>query len=87
MIIFYPTHAMMALFCHILMDPLNPDVEQDVALLASTAELINILPIQRLTSHELAHIELVTEFVAELCYLSRKAIAKATAEYEHRQAL
>jgi hypothetical protein len=72
---------MMGLFFNILMDPLSPEVEEDVALLASTADLIHSIPIQRLTSHELAHIELVTEFVAELCRLSKKAIAKATAEY------
>lgn len=84
-IVFYPTAAMMALFLNILMDPLNPQVEADVALLASTADLIHSLPIQRLTSHEVAHVELVTEFVAELSALSKKAIAKATAECKHRR--
>jgi hypothetical protein len=76
---------MMALFLNILMDPLNPQVEADVALLASTADLINSLPIHRLTSFEVAHVELVTEFVAELSALSKKAIAKATAECTQRR--
>jgi hypothetical protein len=81
--VFYPTAAMMALFFNILMDPLNPEVEEDVGLLASTADLIHSMPIHRLTSYELAHVKLVTEFVVELSRLSQKAIAKARAECRH----
>jgi len=77
-VVFYPTAAVIALFLNILVDPLNDRAEDDVALLTSTADLFPNMPIYRATPHEVAHIQLVTDFVAELCRLSKKAIAKAT---------
>ncbi|EXA32071.1 hypothetical protein FOVG_16647 [Fusarium oxysporum f. sp. pisi HDV247] len=83
-IVFYPTAAMITLFFNILMHPLHERAEQDLELLKTAADLVNNLPVRRLTPHEVSYIELVNDFVVELVRLGRSAICKATREQDER---
>ncbi|CAM1502204.1 Fc.00g041880.m01.CDS01 [Cosmosporella sp. VM-42] len=84
-IVFYPTAAVMTLFFNILMNPLDPQAKEDLELLSSAADLIRSMPIRRLTSHEIGHIKMVDDFVAELIRLGNCAILKQTREREQRK--
>ncbi|KAH7191523.1 fungal-specific transcription factor domain-containing protein [Fusarium oxysporum] len=83
-IVFYPTAAMITLFFNLLMHPLDERAEQDLELLKSAADLVNSLPVQRLTPHEVSYMKDVNDFVLELVRLGRAAIAKATKEQDER---
>lgn len=83
-VVFYPTAAMMSLFFNLLMNPLEEQAQADLELLSSAAGLVRQMPVRRLTPHELAHMKLVNDFVAELIRLSKCAIAKATKERGQR---
>ncbi|KAF5005928.1 hypothetical protein FDECE_7686 [Fusarium decemcellulare] len=84
-VVFYPTSAMMSLFFNLLMNPLDEQAQMDLELLSSATDLIRNMPVRRLTPHELAHMKLINDFVAELIRLSKCAIAKATREREQRK--
>ncbi|KAF5701075.1 Mut3p-like transcriptional activator [Fusarium globosum] len=79
-IVFYPTAAMITLFFNILLYPLHERAEQDLELLKAAADLINNLPVRRLTTSEVSHMKLINDFVVELARLGRSAICKATME-------
>ncbi|KAG4258696.1 hypothetical protein FPRO06_08102 [Fusarium proliferatum] len=79
-IVFYPTAAMITLFFNILLYPLHERAEQDLELLKAAADLINSLPVRRLTTSEVSHMKLINDFVVELVRLGRSAICKATME-------
>lgn len=72
--VFYPTAAIMAIFLNVLQYPLAPTVESDLKLLASAATTIRAMPQARLTRRELAHLDMMDEFVAELVHLGNRAI-------------
>ncbi|KAK0614905.1 hypothetical protein B0T17DRAFT_592780 [Bombardia bombarda] len=80
MLVFYPMSAVVAIFCSILLNPLDPRAEQDLELLSSAPDLIKTFQMQRMTQTELAHLKMADEFLAELARLSRSAIAKAKIE-------
>ncbi|KAF5724158.1 transcriptional activator Mut3p [Fusarium mundagurra] len=82
-IVFYPTAAMITLFFNILLYPLHERAEQDLELLKAAADLINNLPVRRLTTSEVSHMKLINDFVVELVRLGRSAICKATIEKDH----
>ncbi|KAM5346974.1 hypothetical protein ACJ41O_009979 [Fusarium nematophilum] len=84
-VVFYPIAAMMSLFFNLLMNPLEDQAKDDLELFKSAAELVKNMPVRRLTPHELAHMKLVNDFVAELIRLSSCAMAKAAREREQRQ--
>ncbi|KAF4973176.1 hypothetical protein FZEAL_9393 [Fusarium zealandicum] len=84
-VVFYPTSAMMGLFFNLIMNPLEEQAKMDLELLSSAADLVKNMPVRRLTPHELAHMKLVNDFVAELIRLSKCAIAKATRQREQRK--
>ncbi|KPM39867.1 hypothetical protein AK830_g6707 [Neonectria ditissima] len=84
-IVFYPTSAIMTLFLNIIMDPLDPQAKHDIELLSAAAELVRNMPVRKMTSHEIGHIKLVNDFVAELARLANCAIAKATIERDQGQ--
>lgn len=71
--VFYPTAAIMAIFLNVLDYPLAPTVESDLKLLASAATTIRAMPIPRLTRRELAHLDMMDDFVAELVRLGNRA--------------
>lgn len=52
-------------------------------LLESATELVRKLPIRRLTTHEVAHLKLVNDFILELAWLGSCAIRKAEGERSH----
>ncbi|KAF5619460.1 transcriptional activator Mut3p [Fusarium sp. NRRL 52700] len=79
-IVFYPTAAMITLFFNILQYPLHERAEQDLELLKAAADLINNLPVRRLTTSEVSHMKLINDFVVELVRLGRCAICKANME-------
>lgn len=84
-IVFYPTSAIMTLFLNIIMYPLDPQAKLDIDLLSAAAELVRNMPVRKMTSHEIGHMKLVNDFVAELIRLANCAIAKATIEREQGQ--
>ncbi|RAL03246.1 Zn(II)2Cys6 transcription factor [Aspergillus ibericus CBS 121593] len=77
MIIFYPMSAILTIFCSILIDPLDPCVEDDLALLTVVPALVKDVRRRRTAENELAHMKMVTNFVAELTRLGHCAIEKA----------
>ncbi|KAF4968318.1 hypothetical protein FSARC_4263 [Fusarium sarcochroum] len=83
-VVFYPTAAMISLFFNILMHPLHERAEEDLELLRSSGDLVNSIPVRRLTSHEVSYMKLVNDFVVELVRLGRSAITKATKEQNDR---
>lgn len=72
--VFYPTAAIMAIFLNILHFPLASTVQSDMKLLASAATTIRSMPMPRLTRREMAHLEMMDDFVAELVRLCNRAI-------------
>ncbi|KAF4497363.1 transcriptional activator Mut3p [Fusarium agapanthi] len=82
-IVFYPTAAMITLFFNILLYPLRERAEQDLELLKAAADVINNLPVRRLTTSEVSHMKLVNDFVVELVRLGKSAICKANMERDH----
>ncbi|KAF4438880.1 hypothetical protein F53441_12701 [Fusarium austroafricanum] len=83
-IVYYPTSAMMTLFFNILTDPLHERAEQDLELLKAAADLVNSLPVRRLTALEVSHMKMVNDFVVELVRLGRSAICKASMEKDEK---
>ena len=71
---------MITLFFNILQYPLHERAEQDLELLKAAADLINNLPVRRLTTSEVSHMKLINDFVVELVRLGRCAICKANME-------
>lgn len=70
----------MTLFLHVLAEPLAPLAKSDLELLASTRDLVNNMPIRRLTPYEVGHKQLVKDFIAELVRLGNCAISRARME-------
>ena len=72
--------SLITLFFNILMDPLNPQAPLDLECLRSANDLIQSMPIRRLTAHEIGHMKMVEMFVDELVRLGNCAILKARKE-------
>lgn len=70
----------MTLFLHILAEPLAPLAKSDLELLSSARDLVNNMPIRRLTPYEIGHKQLVKDFITELVRLGNCAISKARIE-------
>ncbi|GKZ17467.1 hypothetical protein AbraIFM66951_004769 [Aspergillus brasiliensis] len=77
MIIFYPMSAILTIFCSILANPLDPYVEEDLHLLTVVPDLVRDVRRRRTSEVEIAHMQTVTNFVAELIRLGHCAIEKA----------
>ncbi|KAJ3938625.1 uncharacterized protein N0V96_011355 [Colletotrichum fioriniae] len=82
MVVFYPMSAILTIFCNLLLQPLNPQSEEDIELLNSVPKLIESMRNRHLTPNEVAHVKIVDDFVAELTRLGKRAIAKARREQE-----
>ncbi|KAI1491413.1 fungal-specific transcription factor domain-containing protein [Biscogniauxia mediterranea] len=80
MILFYPMAAVLAIFCNILLKPLCPASQNDLELLNSAPELIRSLRTRRLSPHEITHMKMIEDFMAELTRLGTCAIMKAHRE-------
>lgn len=76
-IILYPMSAVMTIFCSILLNPLDPQAEDDLRLLESAPDLIKGIRIRRPTQTELLHLKTVDEFMGELIRLGGCAIRRA----------
>ncbi|KAH6949360.1 hypothetical protein BKA56DRAFT_463753, partial [Ilyonectria sp. MPI-CAGE-AT-0026] len=76
-LIFYPTAAIITIFLNILRNPRDPQAKLDLNLLSSAKDLVKYMPVCKLTSHEISHINMVNEFVAELVRLAHCATAKS----------
>lgn len=79
-IVFYPISAITTIFFNILMKPLASEAKEDISLLSSAIDIVRRLPIRRLTTHEVVHIKMVNDFIAELVRLGKSAIRKAEME-------
>lgn len=79
LILFHPISAIVNIFCNLLLNPLDPAANDDLALLKSAPELIRRMRVQQLP-HDILHIKQVDNFVAELVRLGNFAIRKAIDE-------
>ncbi|KAH7007176.1 fungal-specific transcription factor [Ilyonectria destructans] len=79
LIIFHPISAITNIFCNLLLNPLDPAANDDLALLKSAPELIRRMRVRQLP-HDILHIKQVDNFVAELVRLGNFAIRKAIHE-------
>ncbi|WAO96976.1 Zn(2)-C6 fungal-type domain-containing protein [Fusarium falciforme] len=77
---FYPFVAAMSLFMNILIHPLDPQVQIDLEILASTISIFQNVPVQALTSDETEYIKEMNNFVTELVRLGNCALWKARRE-------
>ncbi|KAK4662447.1 hypothetical protein QC763_611640 [Podospora pseudopauciseta] len=77
MMLFYPMSAVLNIFCSVLLNPLEPQAEADVALLDSAPEMIRNMRIKQVAKNEMLQLKLVEEFITELSRLSRCAIVEA----------
>ncbi|KAK3402639.1 hypothetical protein B0T20DRAFT_388339 [Sordaria brevicollis] len=84
-IILYPMSAVMTIFCSILLNPLDPQAEDDLRLLESAPDLIKGIRIRRPTQTELLHLKTVDEFMGELMRLGGCAIRRAKEERRERE--
>ncbi|KAL4921499.1 hypothetical protein BDW62DRAFT_208466 [Aspergillus aurantiobrunneus] len=80
-LIFYPMSALLAIFCNILQNPAEPQASKDLALLkGATGMLERVFRRQAFSVNELVHVQLVADFVNELCRLATCAMDKAWME-------
>lgn len=77
MVVFYPISAILTIFCHILMDPLDPQTESDLRLLSSTPELFKRMRAAHLHGSDTAYAQALDAFVTELIKQGSCAIQKA----------
>ncbi|KAK3954792.1 hypothetical protein QBC32DRAFT_74854 [Pseudoneurospora amorphoporcata] len=84
-IILYPMSAVMNIFCSILLNPLDPQAEDDLRLLESAPSLIKGIRIRRPTQTELLHLKTVDDFMEELMRLGGCAIRRAREEQRQRE--
>ncbi|RMJ16366.1 hypothetical protein CDV36_003965 [Fusarium kuroshium] len=77
---FYPTVAIISLFLNILMNPLDPQAQQDLELLASAADIFRLMPARQYTPQRLDQVQILESFVVELARLGRCAVYKKEAE-------
>ncbi|KAG6989283.1 putative transcriptional regulatory protein [Fusarium oxysporum f. sp. conglutinans] len=78
LVVFYPMSATLTLFCNILLDPFDPQAEEDLNLLCTIPSLIRGLRKGPLAPKEQAYFEEVNEFFAELTRLGRCAIGRVS---------
>ncbi|KAM0274971.1 hypothetical protein ACHAQH_007701 [Verticillium albo-atrum] len=78
LVVFYPMTATLTIFCNILLDPLDPQAEDDLNLLCSIPSLIMSMRKGRLTPKEQAYFAEVNDFFAELTRLARCAIDRVS---------
>ncbi|RSL67989.1 hypothetical protein CEP54_002932 [Fusarium duplospermum] len=77
---FYPTVAIISLFLNILMNPLDPQAQQDLELLASAVDIFRLMPARQYTPQRLDQVQILESFVVELARLGRCAVYKKEAE-------
>ncbi|QLI71309.1 Mitogen-activated protein kinase kinase kinase 2 [Metarhizium brunneum] len=73
---FYPTSALMTLFFNILHDPHHDFAMDDVELLCGASNVLQSMPIRRVTPRETMYLKRMDILVRELSELSRLAIAR-----------
>ncbi|KAJ1323632.1 proline utilization trans-activator [Microdochium nivale] len=77
-IVFYPISAVLAIFCHILLDPTGPAVQEDLVLIGSVPRIVRNLGMRR-RQHQVrneAFYGTVDELCAELVRLGECAVYK-----------
>lgn len=62
------------------MNPLDPRAKADIELLKSTSDVLQRIPIRRMTEYETTHMEMIHDFIAELIRLGHYAVEKAENE-------
>lgn len=73
--------ALLAIFCNILQNPLDPQSRKDLDLLKIASGMVERVFSRQLSSvKEVVHLKLVANFVVELKQLAGCAIEKAWAE-------
>jgi hypothetical protein len=76
--VFYPMSAVLGIFCHILLDPINPSVQGDLDLIKSVPEIVRCLGDRRPRLIDETFHMMVGELCAELVRLGNSAIHRAT---------
>lgn len=69
--------ALMTVFFSILRNPGSDHAIEDVELLATSSRIIHSMPMFKVSQSEMAYLQQVDVFVAELCRLAYAAIRKA----------
>jgi hypothetical protein len=77
MVVFYPMSAILTLFCNLLLNPLNPQAQEDLELLSTVPDLINAMHTNRLATSEAFQMNLLENFIAELARLGNCAVREA----------
>ena len=73
--------ALLAIFCNILQNPLDPQSTKDLSLLRTATGIMERVFLRQLSSvNEIVHIRLIEDFVTELNRLAQCAIEKAMRE-------
>ncbi|KXJ87964.1 hypothetical protein Micbo1qcDRAFT_20337 [Microdochium bolleyi] len=77
-VVFYPISAVLAIFCHVLLDPVNPTVQEDLELIGSVPKIVRDLGTRRRQHHERdeTFYRMVEELCAELIRLGHSAVYK-----------
>ncbi|EFW99469.1 c6 zinc finger domain containing protein [Grosmannia clavigera kw1407] len=78
LVVSYPMSATMTIFGNIMMHPLHPRSREDLQLLNITPELLKQMRPPDWTPNELANMQIIESFIAELIRLGDNAITKAT---------
>lgn len=80
MVVFYPMSAVLTIFCNILLNPLSPQVHDDLELLSAAPQLIKNIRTRRLTVSEVMHMKEIEDFISDLLSLGACAVQKAHQE-------
>ncbi|KAH7014422.1 uncharacterized protein B0I36DRAFT_389324 [Microdochium trichocladiopsis] len=78
-LVFYPISAVLAIFCHILLDPVSPTVQEDLALIGCVPGIVRSLGERRRRPHprDSVFYNMVDELCAELIRLGNCAVYRA----------
>ena len=76
---FYPISAVLAIFCHILLDPASPTVQEDLALIECVPGIVRSLGERRRRQHarDVVFYDMVDELCRELIRLGNCAVYRA----------
>ncbi|KAI9151535.1 ABC-transporter-regulating transcription factor [Paramyrothecium foliicola] len=75
-VVFYPMSAMLAIFCSVLLDPLDPQAAKDLAEIAAIPEVLRKLRQRGGTTREDAFLDMVEELCAELVRLGNSQLLR-----------
>ncbi|KAJ5223886.1 transcriptional regulator family: Fungal Specific TF [Penicillium chermesinum] len=79
-LVFYPMSALLAIFCSILSNPLDPRSRDDLDRLRLATQMIQRIFERKLPENEMEQLKMVGEFVSELKRLAECSIDKAWSE-------